>query len=152
MTTHDRYGFPIKSCARCGGTGHYAYSSMAGTVCFGCGGTGWQIAGRRAAAAHKEFMDAQRRARQPVAIDLQPGDRVTRDCGMMACRPRKNAVWRIVERVVPDTPGAVIVHYTDGTEHRVDEHELYMRDTQIDPAPYVQKAMARQEKRRVGHA
>lgn len=44
-------------CGRCGGTGHYSYCSMYGTVCFGCGGSGRKLTKRgRAAAVYMESL------------------------------------------------------------------------------------------------
>src|SRR5581483_11115026 len=38
--------FETKSCGRCGGSGHYSYCQMHGTVCFQCGGSGVQLTKR----------------------------------------------------------------------------------------------------------
>jgi hypothetical protein len=50
----DRHGFEIQSCSRCGGSGHYSYCQMHGTVCFGCGGSGKQYT-KRGRKAHDMF-------------------------------------------------------------------------------------------------
>jgi len=38
--------FESQSCGRCGGSGHYSYCQMHGTVCFQCGGSGVQLTKR----------------------------------------------------------------------------------------------------------
>jgi hypothetical protein len=53
----DKYGFEIKTCGRCGGSGHYSYCQRYGTRCFGCGGTGVTHT-KRGAAAMTFFMDS----------------------------------------------------------------------------------------------
>lgn len=53
-------------CPRCGGTGHYSYNEMDGTVCYGCGGAGFQVKPVRAY-TEKEYnslLVANSRARQ----------------------------------------------------------------------------------------
>lgn len=50
--------YEMKSCSRCGGSGHYSYCSMYGTTCFKCGGRKKvaTAAGAKAAAAIKAFI------------------------------------------------------------------------------------------------
>lgn len=47
--------FETEHCGRCGGTGHYSYNQVDGTVCYGCGGSGKKLTKRGAAA--KKFAD-----------------------------------------------------------------------------------------------
>lgn len=58
-------------CGRCGGTGHYSFNMMDGTRCYGCGGRGWKLT-KRGAAAHAKFMASLK----VPAKDLKLGDRV----------------------------------------------------------------------------
>lgn len=44
-----------EDCSRCGGSGHYSFNSMHGSVCYGCGGTGKRLTKR--GAATKKFAD-----------------------------------------------------------------------------------------------
>jgi hypothetical protein len=63
--------FETETCGRCGGTGHYSYNQINGTVCFGCHGHKVRLTKRGAAAQawlHKQ---------QTVpANQLKVGDRV----------------------------------------------------------------------------
>lgn len=42
--------FETETCSRCGGSGHYSYCQMYGTVCFGCSGRKLRLTKRGAAA------------------------------------------------------------------------------------------------------
>jgi hypothetical protein len=64
-------GFEIKTCSRCGGSGHYSYNQMHGSRCFGCGGDGVQYTKRGRAA--REFWVASETV---TAGEVQVGDRV----------------------------------------------------------------------------
>ena len=63
--------FETQTCTRCGGSGHYSFNLRDGTVCYGCGGKGWQHT-RRGAAAHKFYNDLL----TVPARSLEPGQRV----------------------------------------------------------------------------
>lgn len=41
MSEEERRGLQVKVCPRCGGTGHYSYNPMYGTMCFKCEGIGF---------------------------------------------------------------------------------------------------------------
>lgn len=76
MTTKvDKYGFAIRECRRCGGSGRYSYNTIDGDRCYGCGGTGWQHT-PKASKAYLAWVAACKAARQPVGADLLPGDLV----------------------------------------------------------------------------
>jgi len=53
-----RVDFDTKTCSRCGGSGHYSFNTLDGTVCYGCNGSGKQLtpAGKRARAAYETAM------------------------------------------------------------------------------------------------
>ncbi|HET9564656.1 MAG TPA: hypothetical protein VFP27_09155, partial [Mycobacterium sp.] len=50
--------YEMKSCSRCGGSGHYSYCQMYGTTCFKCGGRKRTLsaAGSKASLAIKAFI------------------------------------------------------------------------------------------------
>lgn len=58
-------------CSRCGGTGHYSYNSMTGTVCFKCGGRK-KVLTKRGSAAN-EFL---RKLRSKQAKDIVAGEEI----------------------------------------------------------------------------
>lgn len=134
----DKYGFSLKICTRCGGTGEYSYNKIDGTRCYGCGGSGWQFKNRKVKKAYEEFQKAQKRVRMPIAIELQPGDRVTQDFNN-SCIPYKNAEWKIVVQVVPVSAGLVRIEYSDGSQECESERLMYVRDAQVDPIPYTRR-------------
>lgn len=41
MSEEQRRAICVKTCPRCGGTGHYSYNPMYGTMCFKCEGVGF---------------------------------------------------------------------------------------------------------------
>ncbi len=41
VTTREM--FETTECSRCGGSGHYSYNTMHGSMCYGCKGRGWQL-------------------------------------------------------------------------------------------------------------
>lgn len=64
--------YETKTCGRCGGSGHYSFNLMHGTVCYGCSGrkTVLTAAGSKASLAVKGFIEAN----YSVAVrDLTPG-------------------------------------------------------------------------------
>ena len=71
MSTQSNPLFESATCSRCGGSGEYSYCSMYGKRCFKCGGRGWVLTKRGAAAAAK-----YRELLSKPASDLQPGDQI----------------------------------------------------------------------------
>lgn len=53
MTNTPNTQFESKTCSRCGGSGHFSFNLMHGTMCYGCQGTGLQYTKRGLAA--KEY-------------------------------------------------------------------------------------------------
>lgn len=49
--------FESKTCSRCGGSGHYSFNLMHGTMCYGCNGSGVQFT-KRGLAARKFFEES----------------------------------------------------------------------------------------------
>ena len=74
MSAPTSLPFPTRCCSRCGGSGRYSYNSMHGDRCYGCNGTGRQLAGKKAGAIAAEVQDRIRRAKEPQISGLAPGD------------------------------------------------------------------------------
>ncbi len=53
-----RIRFDTGTCSRCGGSGHYSYNQIDGTVCYGCGGSGKKLtkAGANARRIYEEAL------------------------------------------------------------------------------------------------
>lgn len=66
--------FETQVCSRCDGSGHYSWNAMTGSRCFGCGGRGWQLT-KRGAAALEAWTAAWKQTKK--VRDLQPGERVS---------------------------------------------------------------------------
>ena len=65
--------YEMGPCGRCGGSGHYSYCTMYGTVCFGCSGSGKRLT-RRGRAAWKKA-DAWKKANLDLTVaGLRLGD------------------------------------------------------------------------------
>lgn len=65
--------FETAECGRCGGSGHYSFNMMSGTVCFGCGGSGIKFT-KKGAAAKTAWIEAYQKTAK--VSDLVPGDKV----------------------------------------------------------------------------
>lgn len=74
-TTYElnKYGFPITTCTRCGGTGEHSYNQRFGTVCFKCEGTRLMVA-KHAQKAWADFRDHVQNRKEVAAGKLQAGD------------------------------------------------------------------------------
>lgn len=73
-------------CGRCGGSGHYAYNPMNGTVCFGCRGAkgGWQSAER---IAKRQRARDSRRLKISERIRNRRMTRIVEGSGFLDGRP-----------------------------------------------------------------
>lgn len=89
-----KFLFESKPCSRCGGSGHYSYCQMYGTVCFKCGGKGGVLTKRGAAA--QNFLNDMRSVE---AKDLKVGD-VIRQENYFAGKYKFSAIKSI--ELVPD--------------------------------------------------
>ncbi len=65
--------FETEVCGRCGGTGHYSYNMMNGTVCFGCGGAKVRLT-KRGAAAQARFRAALAIKAEDVVVGMRIKD------------------------------------------------------------------------------
>lgn len=59
--------FETKVCGRCGGSGHYSYNLMHGTMCYGCKGAG-NVFTKRGLAAKQFFEDSLSRPAEDVKV------------------------------------------------------------------------------------
>lgn len=74
MKTKSKPLFEHATCGRCCGTGNYSYNSVHGTRCYGCGGSGYKLT-KRGAAAQKFLDDLRMRPAGSVKV----GDAVHMD-------------------------------------------------------------------------
>lgn len=84
--------FESNVCGRCGGTGHYSYNTMTGSVCFGCGGRGRKLT-KRGSAAQAFFNDLMTKPASEVVV----GDKF-----LFAAGPMNAATWVVADEVEVD--------------------------------------------------
>ncbi|MGK2898576.1 MAG: hypothetical protein ACSLE9_07795 [Burkholderiaceae bacterium] len=140
MTTETatRTEYPRKSCTRCGGIGRYSYNQLDGERCYGCGGTGRQLASRKVEAIAAEYETWARRQKRPTWADVQVGDRVVADFGsskvagvpfveVTALERHADEVrgWSGVEQT--PTAWAITVTLADGSVRKTATHNLIRR-------------------------
>lgn len=58
----NKFGFPLVSCYRCGGSGNYGPVQVEAGKCFGCGGSGKVVRAGKARKAWVEFVAAWRKS------------------------------------------------------------------------------------------
>jgi hypothetical protein len=146
----DRYGFPIQTCTRCGGSGEYSYNQRHGSVCYGCNGSG-VVHTKRAAAEWNRFRADRRALLTPSIRDLVVGD-LARQYGAPKGTPFAAVVavedtgvacgWSHAPdgtKIVTDT--RYTVRFADGTAwESTNGCCLARRQAVLDPAPYVARA------------
>jgi hypothetical protein len=103
-TTTDR--LETKTCSRCGGSGHYSYCQMYGTICFLCKGKK-EILTKRGAAAS----DFLHKLRSKPAADLVAGEKVQYS-GITMAGATFHA-WGVVESIVANEDGTLKIHVED---------------------------------------
>ena len=69
----NKYGFPVVTCTRCHGTGHFSFNQVDGTMCLKCGGNGRVIA-KKAVPAWMAFKTACREKTEKVWGAVEVGD------------------------------------------------------------------------------
>ncbi|UOF83048.1 hypothetical protein [Caudoviricetes sp.] len=146
-TPHDKFGFPVKNCTRCGGTGHYSFNMIDGTRCYGCGGTGFAPLNKKVRVARGEYLEAVRKAREPIARDLRPGDFILVDSKTNYPLYSKNKECQFVEVAAVESAGQhdwLVITYVDGRSSppTINACQIVRRKADIDPAPWVMKATA----------
>ena len=90
--------YDMETCGRCGGSGHYSYNQIHGTVCYGCGGRGKRQT-RQAKKALAEI-ESLRKTFDVPAADLKSGDKIITDVWP------KGRMTLTVEAIEPDTLNA----------------------------------------------
>lgn len=83
QTRTDKFGFPIVTCYRCGGSGRFSFNQITGDRCFGCNGSGVCWKRGKVAKAAVAYHEALRKAKSPVVRDLVKGQ-------VIACNPNGN--------------------------------------------------------------
>ena len=71
-------GFPMQVCKRCQGSGRYSFNTRDGDRCFGCVGSGKQIA-ERASDAYNAYQDYKKSLAKPTVKNLAVGDQIAHD-------------------------------------------------------------------------
>ena len=84
--------FEHETCTRCGGTGNFSFNLMHGTRCYGCGGSGYKLT-KRGAAAQKHLDDLRSRPLSEVRVgDLVWFDGFTFKCCSEVTRVEPDAL------------------------------------------------------------
>lgn len=102
-------GFPLVTCYRCKGSGEFSYNHATGTVCFGCGGTGWCIRRGKAAKAWAAYQEAVKAAGEKPWSEVAVGEAVK----PFWDRPRKVVTVASIE-VEDVNSGRIMVRFSDG--------------------------------------
>lgn len=160
----DRYGFPIQTCSRCGGSGRYSYCQMYGDRCFKCEGKGVTHT-PKAHALYQAWASALRAHRNPTVADLKVGDgvattvetapfkrKIVGHVNVTAIEIDRNDVrgqgsvqacdletGKPITLMVDDA-WAAKVFFDDGSVLEASTCMCVRRIGWIDPAPYVEKA------------
>lgn len=96
-----RAGFPLDSCHRCGGSGHYSYNSVHGSTCYGCGGSGFKVA-KGATNAKGLYDQAFRRETEPLVGHPNALTAKTRACVQVGDTiefPYRSDKWHVVAAI-----------------------------------------------------
>jgi hypothetical protein len=148
----DKYGFPVVVCPLCAGAGRNGRNNIDGDMCYGCGGTGHQLAPQVSRQVVAEFSAARRAAARPHVHELKAGDTVSRPYTQL-----NDAHFRQVVRVLVATKHptrfegkkgakqavafAAAVDFSDGTRDVLTTDAVYARrGSHVDPAPFVARA------------
>lgn len=143
--THDKYGFPLRECTRCGGCGHHSRNLRFGSTCFKCGGTGRN---RTVAAAreYRKWTDAVAAAQMTRIADLLIGDRVLESTGMGGL----TQWWVLAAIEVAESGGPTLVLKRRGAQDQRIVYQasdvtvrVYRGDAQPKPDEYAARAVAK---------
>jgi hypothetical protein len=139
-TRTDRYGFPVRTCTRCGGSGHHSFNLRDGDTCWGCSGTGLQHT-PKAAKAFTAWREAVKAALRPMLQQLAVGDEI-RDYGAAKGSPFTAVV--AIEVTAEQSGSAngqpcywTVVTLADGRVMRADPRTLVRRNATVDVAQFV---------------
>ncbi|MEU9752182.1 hypothetical protein AB0D90_03470 [Streptomyces althioticus] len=145
--------FEFEDCTRCGGTGHFSFNMMEGTICRRCRGRKRTITrrGNTAYTRWKEQIDA--RLSTPV-VDLKPGDVVYSDASNVAGMPVFYPTrWRTVVRIERtdhgDSTSLTVVFRARNGEERV--HGNCVPADQLDTftVPRLDRALLKEINRKI---
>lgn len=67
----NKFGFPLSSCYRCGGSGYYGPVQVQAGKCFACGGSGFVVRAGKARKAWVAFVAAWRKSSTILAGQVQ---------------------------------------------------------------------------------
>lgn len=156
----DRYGFPIQTCGRCGGTGQFSYNQMHGSRCYGCNGRGVRHT-REAGKQFQAWSHDLKQLRQALGKNLKVGDElaIEQATGLFSAkllgwhtvtsvhRSDKACGWSIrrtnggAEIKLPSM-WEMTVTFDDGDTAECSTQTCFRRKGWIDPAPYIAKIKA----------
>ncbi len=164
-TQTNSLGFPLVTCYRCGGSGHYSSCEMYGTTCFDCAGKGVVIRRGKAAKAWAAYREATRAQTETTAGRLVLGDKVAaRRLGDDSPYGQGKRYWATVTAVAVDLDdvrgwslarnaageqvrgevtshaAAVTVQFTDGeiSTIKCSTNSCWRRKpVAVDPAPFL---------------
>jgi len=146
----NKSGFPIEECSRCGGSGHFSYNDVHGTMCFGCGGTGFKVI-KKAKPAWEAYKEAQRKMKQCTYEDLNIGDciahnQIWRKVSAIALTPKRTGGYsKINDEVTYDYEIFITVSEATMKDGTVLPEETFKtvnrycakRSGVVDPAPFL---------------
>jgi len=149
-TTTNQFGFPIQTCTRCKGEGHYSYNQVTGTRCFKCLGTKTTIT-PNAKEAWAAFQLHLSNRKEVAAKNLQLGDLIARNkvwCEVTNIIITDEACgWSIQNEVktVKDTY-VILTYIREGIEEtfKTNGNSVMRRHSgAVDPTPFL--AMIKQQ-------
>jgi DnaJ-class molecular chaperone len=149
----NKQGFPLDECSRCGATGHYSFNTVTGSRCFNCNGSGYTVQ-KRAESAWSAMLAEIDSHRRCTVRNMNVGDLIA-----------YKRVWREVVsiEITDQSCGSFkvsgcdevfqyyrIVKFTDGTQDRLAENEIFRRSYKIDVPKYLAMVKPARKKKEVG--
>jgi hypothetical protein len=135
MMTAAKWTYETEPCGRCGGSGHYSYCQMHGTVCFDCRGKKVRLTkrARRIANAVTAIRTRTRLAGTELEVGMEAGLVTTAGLTGPELAPK---AYRTVDAITVTGDWCAksgdktwyyrVIRWSDGTEERVGS-ELYRR-------------------------
>lgn len=138
MTNQNGWGFPIQTCERCKGSGHYSFNPVDGTRCYGCTGRGTKVT-KNAQEAWSQFQFALHAHRNPAVQNVATGDvlrlfmkdRTTRKATVVSVIKAAEQVDGVAQYELTLRVGTSVITYT------MREGETVRKIGNIDPAPFL---------------